>query len=147
MKSSTRLGPILELARESEQSAARALATARERAVAAAEKLKELETYRDEYAEGLRYKTEAGLNAMQMQDYQAFLARLDAAIRQQQQIVAGLEGDTSHARQVWQDEKQRLSALDKLSDRHLRREQADSDRREQAECNEHALRHWRRTPG
>ena len=147
MKSSTRLGPVLEHAREKEQSAARELATVRERTIAAAGKLKELETYRDEYAEGLRNKTEDGLNAMQMRDYQAFLARLDAAIRLQQRVVAGLEDDAGRAQQAWQEEKQRLSALDKLSDRHLRREQADSERREQAESNEHALRHWRRSPG
>ena len=147
MKSSTRLQPVLEMARDSEQAAARVLADARARADAATEKLHELETYREEYAEGLRVKTATGLNAMQMQDYQIFLARLDAAIRQQQQVVAGLEGDASRARQAWLQQRQRLGALDKLSDRHRRRERADSERREQAEGNEHALRRWRKSPG
>ncbi|MDX1697388.1 MAG: flagellar export protein FliJ [Thiohalobacterales bacterium] len=146
MKSSTRLQPVLELARDSEQAAARALAEARARADEAAQKLRELETYRGEYAEGLRQKTATGLNAMQMKDYQAFLARLDAAIRQQQQVVAGLDGDAGRARQAWLQRRQRLGALDKLTDRHRRRERADSERREQAEGNEHALRHWRRSP-
>jgi flagellar FliJ protein len=136
----------MDKARESEQTSARALAQARARVDSAAQKLAELETYRNEYIEGLHYKTRAGLNALQMKDYQVFLGRLDEAIRQQQQVLAGLEHEAGHARQSWLQEKQRLRALDRLNDRHRQKEQADHDRLEQAESNEHALRQWR-TPG
>ena len=147
MKSSTRLRPVIDQARESEQAAARLLADAMGRLDQAAEKLAELENYRNEYLQGLHYKTQAGLNALQMKDYQVFLGRLDTAIRQQQQVLLGLEQETGNARQNWLREKQRLGALDKLSDRHLQREQVERERHEQAEANEHALRHWRRIPG
>lgn len=144
MKPSTRLRPVVAMARESEQTAARALAEASSRVAAAEQKLLELAAYRDEYLDGLRYKTQAGLGAMQMQDYQVFLGRLDEAIHQQRLVLDSLQVDADHARATWMQEKQRLGALDKLTDRHLRKEQEDCDRHEQAETNEHALRNWRR---
>jgi len=147
MKPSKRLRPIVDMARESEQLAARGLTEARNSVTAAEQKLAELEAYRNEYIEGLQYKTDAGLNALQMKDYQVFLGRLDAAIRQQQQVLAGLKAEAGHARQGWLQEKQRLSALDKLSDRHINRERLASERIEQAESNEHAMRQWRRVNG
>ena len=147
MKSSTRLRPVIEQAREREQAAARLLAEALGHLDHAVAKLAELEAYRKEYIEGLHYKTQAGLNALQMQDYHVFLGRLDSAIRQQQQVLEGLEQQAGQARQKWLREKQRLGALDKLSDRHRQQEQVEHERREQAEANEHALRQWRRAPG
>lgn len=147
MKPSRRLGPVIDKARESEQAAARALGEVHTRVDGAAQKLAELETYRNEYIEGLQHKTRNGLNAMQMKDYRVFLGRLDEAIRQQQQVLAGLEQEAGHARQGWLQEKQRLGALDKLNDRHRQQERSDSDRREQSESNEHALQRWRRIPG
>lgn len=147
MKPSKRLRPIIDKARESEQNAARALAEATDRLDGARKKLAELEMYRQEYIDGLHYKTSAGLNAMQMKDYQAFLGRLDEAIGQQQQVQAGLEREADQARAGWMQEKQRLGALDKLNDRHVGRERANDERIEQAESNEHALRRWRRVPG
>jgi flagellar FliJ protein len=147
MKSSQRLDPIIDKARKNEEVAARALAEARNRHEGAQQKLAELETYRTEYVEGLHYKSRAGLNAMQMKDYQAFLGRLDEAIRQQQQVLASFEQEAAQVRERWLQEKQRLSALGKLGDRHRQRERLDSDRLEQLETNEHALQRWRRVPG
>jgi flagellar FliJ protein len=147
MKSSQRLGPVIDKARKSEEVVARELAETGNRQEGAQQKLAELEAYRTEYVEGLRYKSRAGLNAMQMKDYQAFLCRLDEAIRQQQQVLASLEQEVAQVRERWMQAKQRLSALGKLGDRHRHREQVDSDRLEQLETNEHALRRWRRVPG
>ena len=147
MKTSSRLIPVLDKARENEQAAAGVLADAATRQEGAGQKLAELEAYRNEYAEGLRYKTDAGLNALQMRDYQAFLGRLDEAIRQQRQILEGLQAEAEQARQGWLQEKRHLSALVKLNDKHRQREYADDERREQAETNEHALRRWQRAPG
>jgi flagellar FliJ protein len=147
MKSSQRLGPIIDKSRKSEEVAARALAEARNRQEGAQQKLAELKAYRAEYIEGLHYKSQAGLNAMQMKDYQAFLGRLDEAIRQQQQVLASLEQEAAQVRERWMQAKQRLSALGKLGDRQRQREQINSDRLEQLETNEHALRRWRRVPG
>lgn len=146
-KQSKRLRPVVKKARDNEQAAARALVEARSCVASAERKLAELEAYRDEYLEGLRYKTRTGLNALQMKDYRVFLGRLDEAIQQQHQVLAGLAHAVGEAQQVWLVSKQRLSALDKLADRHLRQEQLDADRREQAESNEQALRNWRRVPG
>ena len=147
MKQSERLRPVVEMARESEQAAARELAEARSGVASAEQKLAELEAYRDEYLEGLRYKTRTGLNAMQMKDYRVFLGRLDDAIQQQVKVLAGQVAAAGEVLQAWQGEKQRFDALDKLADRHLCRDHMDSDRREQAESNEQALRNWRRVPG
>ena len=144
---SERLRPVVKMARESEQTAARELGEARSCVASAEQKLAELEAYRDEYLEGLRYKTQTGLNAMQMKDYRVFLGRLNEAIQQQGMVLAGLAGTAGVAQQTWQSEKQRLDALDKLTDRQLRQERVDTDRREQAESNEQALRNWRRVPG
>ena len=147
MKSSQRLEPITDKARKSEELAARALAEARNRQEGAQQKLAELETYRTEYVEGLHYKSQSGLNAMQMKDYQAFLGRLDKAIRQQRQVLARFEQEAAQVRERWMQAKQRLSALGKLGDRQRQREQINTDRLEQLETNEHALRRWRRAPG
>jgi len=147
MKNTRRLQPVIKMAQEKEQVAARELAAALSALAAAEEKLAELVSYREEYHQGLQFKSRNGLHAMQMKDFQVFLGRLDAAIQQQQQVLVELQAGIEKSRQTWQQKKRRLSALDKLTLRQQRQEQQDEARREQGESNEHALRGWRQEVG
>lgn len=147
MKSSGKLDPVIRVARENEQTAARVLARSQAELVEAEQRLGELSAYRDEYVQGLEHKTQMGLNALQVRDYRAFLGRLDAAIEQQQGVLAAQRQSVEHNRSAWLREKQRLGALDKLVLRKTRQAQRDEDRREQLDNNEQALTRWRRTSG
>ena len=144
MKSSGKLDPVIRVARENEQTAARVLARSQAELVEAEQRLAELAAYRDEYVTGLEHKTNMGLNALQVRDYRAFLERLDAAIEQQQGVVTAQRQSVELNRTAWLSEKQRLGALDKLVLRKTRQAQRDEDRREQLDNNEQALTRWRR---
>jgi len=144
MKPSQRMQPALELARERMRTAALKLADVRYRYEQKQQKLGELECYRDEYMQGLLRKSRDGLNVVQMKDYNLFLERLNQAIREQHHMLEGMKMELEKSAQQWRQEQVRVNALDKVVERKVQAERREADRQEQAECNEHARRSWRR---
>ncbi|MGB5540238.1 MAG: flagellar export protein FliJ [Gammaproteobacteria bacterium] len=144
MKPSQRMQPALELARERLRTAALKLADVQFRYEQKQQKLRELESYRDEYMHGLLRKSRDGLQMVQMKDYNLFLDRLNQAIHQQHHMLEGMKVEVDQCAQQWRQEQVRVDALDKVVERKVQSERREVDRLEQLECNEHARRGWRR---
>lgn len=143
MKPSQRIQPALDLAQEHLRTAAQKLADVQARHAQQMQKLRELESYRDEYSQGLLRKGRDGMRVVQMKDYNQFLDRLNRAIRQQRQLIDGMRAEMEQCAQRWRQEQVRVNALDKVVERKVQAERCEADRQEQRECNEHAQRRWR----
>jgi len=144
MKPSQRIRPALEVAQERMRRAALKLADVQYRHEQKQQQLRELECYRNEYMQGLLSKGRAGLNMVQMKDYNVFLERLNRALRQQHLVLEAAKAELEKCMQQWRQEQARVSSLEKVMARKLRVERLEADRREQIECNEHARYRWRR---
>ena len=87
MKRSERLEMVKKVVDDFERRKAEALATCERRVKESERKLTELEAYRDGYVRDFSVRAQAGINGAVARDFQAFLARLDEALHQQNQIV------------------------------------------------------------
>ncbi len=96
--------------------------------------------YREEYAQRFQVSAQSGMSPQQWKNFQDFLAKLDEAIAQQQQTVAQSHRQTGIGQAHWQAQRVRLKAIDTLSVRHHRSEQALEGRREQKQVDEFAAR-------
>jgi len=80
-----------------------------------------------------------------LRDYQAFLARLSDAIRQQQAVVKRAQSERDAERQRWQEAAKRAKALGHVVEQWQTEERRASDRREQRESDERAQRKANKT--
>ena len=140
MTRAKRLQPVQHLAEENERRIAQSLA-AHERRVSEAEaKCGELERYRKEYEKLFTERAGFGIGVTDLRDYQAFLARLSEAIRQQQTIVQRARVERDLERTRWQEAAVHAKAIDHVIDRWQDEERRASERREQRESDERAQR-------
>lgn len=96
--------------------------------------------YREEYAHRFQSSAQEGMSPLQWKNFQDFLARLDDAIAQQQQLVLQSCSKTSAGQAHWQAQRVRLKAIDALSVRHYKAEDAKENRQEQKLVDEIASR-------
>ena len=87
MTRAKRMKPVQNLYDDTERRLAVGLATVEKKVADAETKLQELERYRGDYEKQFKQRAGRGIGATDLRDYQAFLARLSDAIRQQQAVV------------------------------------------------------------
>ncbi|MEO1201654.1 MAG: flagellar export protein FliJ [Pseudomonadota bacterium] len=92
-------------------------------------RLGELNAFRHDYLG--KAPASGSLNSAHFKDYQSFLARLDAAVNAQQQIVADSEQNLELHRQRWLQKRQRLESLERVLERYQQEEQEHEERLEQ----------------
>jgi flagellar FliJ protein len=140
MSRAKRLEPVQHLVTDAEHRLARSFA-ASERKVAEAEaKHGELERYRAEYQQQLAHRATQGMTVTDLRDYQAFLARLNEAIRQQYAVVLRARADRDAERVRWQEAARSVKTIDRVADRWRAEERHQQDRKEQRESDERAQR-------
>lgn len=115
------------------------LRSAEQRALEAQARRDELQRYRDEYANGFTARAAAGFAGAGLRDYQAFLARLDEAVRQQGQLVLRAAAELEFEQQRWRDAAVQVKAVEAVGARWDAEEQRSDQRREQRDTDEHAL--------
>jgi flagellar FliJ protein len=103
-------------------------------------KLALLLQYRDEYTRRFRLAAQNGLGQPQWRNYQEFLDRLDAALKQQRDTVNLQETHTAAGQAEWQEQRTRLKAFDALAERHSASEARLALRQEQKTQDEFAAR-------
>lgn len=140
MTKSQRINPILKLAEKREQDAARALGGSQHRLLEHQQRLDQLLSYREEYAQRMQEHGVQGITVSQMQGYQTFLSRLDAGIREQQYVLSSAMQEVDRCRSAWQATHIRSQALDKVQLRYLAEEVKVQDKRDQKDSDERALR-------
>jgi flagellar FliJ protein len=105
-------------------------------------KLTELESYREGYVRDFAIRAEAGINGASARDYQAFLVRLDEALRQQNHAVIRARAQRDAELQNWQGAAQRAEAVGQMVKLWQTEEQRTLDQREQHESDERSQRPW-----
>jgi small-conductance mechanosensitive channel len=98
MSPSKRLKPVQQVAASRERNAARTMGQARQHLAQEEAKLAQLRQYHQEYLQRFAQVASQGMSANQLQEYRAFLAKLDEAVRQQEKVVAASMPITAHTR-------------------------------------------------
>lgn len=142
MKRSQRLDMVQRVVDDLERRKAEALAASERRVTENEMKLTELETYRATYVRDFAVRAETGITAAAARDYQAFLARLDDALRQQSQVVIGVRAQRDAEMRNWQGAAQRADAVGQMVKHWKNDEQRALDKREQLEADERSQRQW-----
>ena len=88
-----------------------------------------LQAYRVDYAG--KGSSVSSVSSSHWKDYQAFLSRLDDAVRSQQQIVRDCEQAVEVHRQRWMEKRKRVESLTRVRDRFRDEEARHADRLEQ----------------
>jgi flagellar protein FliJ len=140
MSRATRLQPVQNLADDAERKAALRVAAAERNQRDAETKLADLERYANDYQQQYTGRVAGGIGVTELRDYQAFLARLGEAIRQQRAIVSRARHECDAERLRWQEAAKRSKALDHVADKWRDEERRAADRTEQREIDERAQR-------
>lgn len=145
MTRSKRIAPVQGLFDDAERRLAQSLAALERRASENAAKLEELERYRSEYEQQFAQRAGGGIGATSLRDYQAFLARLNEAIRQQRVLLQRAQGERDVERERWRVAARRAKALGCVVEEWRAEERRTNERREQREIDERAQRKVQRT--
>ena len=138
MKRAERLSHLQDgLASQQREFAARVVA-AEQRSLEARLKLLELQRYRAEYQAGLAHRAAEGISGPALRDFQAFLARLDEAVRQQVQQIARCEAEREFERHRWHDTARQAKAVTGVVERWRQDERREYDRRDQRASDDRA---------
>ncbi|MEW8507027.1 MAG: flagellar export protein FliJ [Candidatus Thiodiazotropha sp.] len=136
MSPSKRLKPVQRFAHSKEQKAARIMGQARKNLQQEEAKLAQLKQYHQEYLARFKQMAGEGMSSSQLQEYRAFLAKLDEAVKQQQDVVAASMVSHSSSKRAWKQNHSRTQALNKAVDRFREQEKKVADTREQKESDE-----------
>jgi flagellar FliJ protein len=127
---------------DQERRRAEALALSEHRVTESETKLAELQSYLDSYVRGFAIRAESGIDGAMARDYQAFLARLEEALRQQAQMVTRTRAQRDGEMQNWQGAAQRAEAVGQMVKRFQNEEARAVERREQVESDERSAHAW-----
>ena len=133
MRRSKKLQPVANLAKLNERSAAKLHGSVLRELQKQETQLDELINYRNQYLIAFKTASEAGLSAIQMQDYRIFLQRLDDAIQQQQQNVKNGRQNTKSSQAKWTDTRNRSDMINKVVENRQQLENQQVEKREQRE--------------
>jgi flagellar FliJ protein len=130
------LQPLVHLAQQRNDAAAKKLGQLNQQQQTAQEKLDALLQYRKDYQ--LKFQEEArnGMSPVDMKNFQDFIGRLDQAIKQQQGVIEKAKVGVQTGRNELMDTTRKMKSFDALAQRHLEAEkklEAKSEQRAQDE--------------
>ncbi|TQV65373.1 MAG: flagellar export protein FliJ [Halothiobacillaceae bacterium] len=135
-----RLERVSDFARQEEDKAARRMAEARARLDEQEQRLNLLEDYQREYAARLSFNTGASGGIFALQNYRAFMARIDEAVGQQRQVVERLRQEHDQRVRHWNEQRTRTRGLQKVEEKLSNQIAQDQNRRDQRVQDEFAVR-------
>jgi len=134
---SKRMQPIAHHAEQIQQQAVQVYVTAQQAVVDAQLQLEQLLEYRIEYSSR---RSQAGMTALQLRDYQLFLSKLNSSIEQAHGHIEYKKKQCEQQRLAWLKTRSRSQALDAVIDKYRQQEAQLAARIEQKEQDEHASR-------
>jgi flagellar FliJ protein len=140
MTAPSALDTLIELASSSTDAAARHLGVALAAVQNMEQKLALLVQYREDYAERLAQNMANGLTAMGYRNFQAFIDKLDDAIKAQTQVVEETQRHAGMARTNWQANERKRMSFNTLSTRAEEKRKHEENRRDQKQTHEAAAR-------
>ncbi|KGK41687.1 hypothetical protein LH51_12865 [Nitrincola sp. A-D6] len=137
---SQRLGVVLDLSRRQRETADRYLADSQQRLQQAEAQLIQLQNYMLEYQQQFTLAGQQGMTTNALQQHQAFIGRLEHALRQQHETIRVARQQLEQVKQYWQSVYARFKGIEKLTDKARLDEQYMRDKREQQETDERSQR-------
>jgi len=135
-----RLERLIDFARQEEDRAVRRMTEARTRLEEQQQRLQLLENYQREYAARLSFNPGGSAGVFALQNYRAFMARIDEAVRQQRQVVERLAREHVQLAQAWNEQRTRTRGLQKVEEKLAANIAQGLARRDQRIQDEFALR-------
>lgn len=140
MASSSQLETLIDLARRETDAAAKRLGAAL-KMVADAEKQQDmLNGYRDDYAKRFETQLGAGMTPMAYRNFQAFLDKLEAAIKGQAEVVRHAQVRSEQEKATWQTAERKRMSYTTLQNRAAEQALKLENKRDQKAMDEHAAR-------
>ncbi len=136
------LQPLLELMQSRMDDAARRLGELIASETEGKRKLDMLQEYRDEYQQRFLQAAASGIGPDAWRNYSAFLVKIDEAIAAQRSMVEQSRQRTVQGQQVWMNHRNKVKAIDTLTQRQRAAELRTEARREQRLSDEHAARRF-----
>lgn len=130
MTRSKQMQPVLQLAESRKTEAATALGKQVQVLEQASQQLQDLLRYRQEYSQQLS-QAQGRVDVFRLQEQRAFMAKLSAAIQQQQAVVERHKGQLKKLRAQWMEKHKETQALDHLLENYKQQERRQADVREQ----------------
>ena len=140
MVPSKRFKPVQRVAESQEHKAAKAFGQSQRLMQDQEVRLEELKQYHKEYMQRFQETSKMGMSAVQLHEYRAFLAKLETAIKAQEQIVLASQQNRTNHMENWQQKHMRSQVLDKVVARYASEDRKSSEAREQKETDEHSQR-------
>jgi flagellar protein FliJ len=140
MSPKQRLKLVQRVTDEKERQHAKRLVQSCSRVEQCAAKLKELQGYHAGYLQEFTQRAAAGIGGAGIREFQAFVAKLAEAIRQQEELLRKARSDSESERTSWQGAAQRSQIMDKVVERHSATETKAREVRDQRESDDRGQR-------
>lgn len=142
------LQPLIDLAEDKSQAAAQELARLKQAWQDAENKFNQLRMFLDEYNQRRHQQSQTGFSISQLRDFQAFILKLELAIRAQAEEVERCRQRWERGQEEWQAREREVKAYQTLRRRHDDAERRSEERLDQRLQDEFARNlHRRRTDG
>lgn len=140
MNGSDRFKPIQKIADKKERDAAAAFGQTLRDREAAQRRLQELQQYHAEYLERFTRARRHGIIGATIQEYQAFIARLEYAIEEQKRVLADMQVRCNDSKAQWRGRFTKARAVDNAVDRMRADEEKRREHKEQTLSDERSQR-------
>lgn len=125
------LQPLVHLAQQRNDAAAKKLGQLNQQQQTAQEKLDALLQYRRDYQLKFQEAAQIGMSPVDMKNFQDFIGRLDQAIRQQQSAIEKARIGVQNGRAELLDSTRKMKSFDALAQRHVEAEKKLEAKQEQ----------------
>ncbi|MYM91947.1 flagellar export protein FliJ [Rugamonas sp. FT82W] len=140
MASKAQLETLMDLARRETDDAAKRLGASLKAVDEAKQKHQMLVGYRDEYAKRFEAAQQAGITPMAYRNFQAFMEKLDVAVKGQQDMIKHAEYRSEQEKAAWQASERKRMSYSTLNDRADAEALKLENKRDQKQMDEHAAR-------
>ena len=135
-----RLRPVARVVANRELQAAKLLNETKRNLDEREARLSELYSFRAEYLRRVHEQGVEGIGVGTLLEYQNFLAKLDVAVRQQEELVQRAQRVCAQRRADWSARHRQSAQYDKVMEHCAEAEQHENARREQRSNDEHGAR-------
>ena len=135
MTRTERLQPVVQHTENKEKKALEAMAQSQGELVLEKTKLSQLRSYKKEYFQNHSQQNRV-YSAIEMQEFNRFLAQLDQSIEQQTKVIELRDKELDYKRKSWQTTHMKSKVMNKVVDNLQRQEQILKSRLEQKQMDE-----------
>lgn len=134
------LQPLVHLAHQKNDAAARKFGKLNQQQQAAQDKLETLLQYRKDYIARYDHSLHSGINQGDLRNFEDFIKRLDEAIEQQRRVIEQIGRSVQAGRGELEQTQRKMKSFDTLAERHQASERLLEGKAEQRLQDEHSGR-------